>query len=336
MAKVTDIQNTTNLLEQTTQAIFNFKSIIVLILAVSLGVFVGRIVTRIIGRLSNGVGKRADQASDLGSVKKLRRIETLLVLSTAMFRLLFVTLGLIAWWAFTHPAEKPTALIGAGALIALLLNGAFSPILRDVAFGGSMMAEQWFGVGDLINILPFNTLGVVERITLRSTRLRELSGDLVWITNQNIAGAQVIVQGARAIALEIFVSDQDKADELIEETNALLPAGQSLMVSPLTIMSVDEIKPKIWHVVAIGETAPDREALIRENAVTILKSIDKRNYKILLSDPIDRYADNKAERQFGRAINNARKTKSKTHRRLQFAHNIDSKKNKDKDKPKES
>jgi hypothetical protein len=320
MAQSTNLQNTTNLLEQTTQAIFNFRSITVLIIAVGMGVIVGRIVSRIISRLSGSVGRKADKAADLGSVKRLRRVETLLVLSTAMFRLLFVTLGLIAWWAFTHPAEKPTALIGAGALIALLLNGAFSPILRDVAFGGGMMAEQWFGVGDMINIVPFNTLGVVERITLRSTRLRELSGDVVWITNQNIAGAEVILQGARAIALEIFVSDQNKADELVEDTNALLPVGSSLLVSALAIISVDEVKPGIWHVVVIGETAPGREEIIREKAIKILKDIDEKKYKILLSDPIDRYADNKAERQFGRAINNARKTRNKTRKRLQFSH----------------
>jgi small-conductance mechanosensitive channel len=334
MAQSTSLQNTTNLLEQTTQAIFNFRSIIVLILAVSLGVIVGRIVTRIISGLSSSVGKKADKAADLGSVKRLRRVETLLVLSTAMFRLLFVTLGLIAWWAFTHPAEKPTALIGAGALIALLLNGAFSPILRDVAFGGGMMAEQWFGVGDMINVVPFNTLGVVERITLRSTRLRELSGDVVWITNQNIAGAEVILQGARAIALEIFVSDQDKADGLIEDTNALLPEGSSLLVSPLAIISIDEVKPDIWHVVVIGETAPGREEIIRENAVKVLADIDKKHYNILLSKPIDRYADNKAERQFGRAINNARKTRNKTRRRLQLSH-LD-RRDKKKEEPKES
>jgi hypothetical protein len=311
VAATHSLQNTTNLLEQTTQAIFNFKSIVVLVIALSLGIIIGRTITNLIGSVSNSVGRRADQSADLNNVNRLRRIETLLVLSTALVRLLFVSLSLLAWWIFTHPAEKPTALIGAGALIALLLNGVFSPVLRDIAFGSGMMAEQWFGVGDLINIIPFNTLGVVERITLRSTRIRELSGDVVWITNQNIAGAEIILQGARAIALEIFVSNKTKVDYLIEGANTLLPIGPSLLISPISIMSREEIKPNIWRVVAIGETAPGRESLIRENAIDIIKNIDKKDYKILLSEPIARYADNAAERKIGRAINNARKTYTK-------------------------
>jgi hypothetical protein len=309
MSNTTNLKNTTNLLEQTTQAIFNAKSITVLIVSLALGLLVGRAISRLISSVSNRIGKQADQAIDLGSVNRLRRVETLLVLSTAVVRVIFVSLGLLAWWIFTHPAEKPTALVGTAALLALLLNGVFSPVLRDVAFGGSMMAEQWFGVGDLINIVPFNTMGVVERITLRSTRIRALSGDVVWVTNQNIAGAEVISHGARAIALEIFASDHKKAEELIEEANALLPIGPSVIIAGLNILSEEETAPRIWRIIAIAETAPGRESLIRDNAVEILKGIDKKKYNILLSEPIDRYADNDAERQFGSAINNARKSR---------------------------
>jgi hypothetical protein len=317
MSKTNSLQTTTNLLEQTTQSIFNIKSIVILILAISLGVVIGRVISRVIGSLSHSIGRQADQSADLATVNRLRRIETLLILSTALVRTLFVTLGLVGWWAFTHPAEKPTALIGAGALIALLINGVFSPVLRDVAFGSGMMAEQWFGVGDLISVVPYDTLGVVEKITLRSTRIRELSGDTFWITNQNIAGAKVVLQGARAIALEIFASDYDKAEKLIEETNSLLPIGPSLLISPLNIMSVQETKSDIWRLIAIGKTAPGREELIREHAIDILKTIDEKKYKTLLTEPIARYADTAAERQFGRAINNARKTRTRRPSRLQ-------------------
>jgi hypothetical protein len=312
----TNLKNTTDLLEQTTQAIFNVKSITVLILALIFGIFIGRIITRVIVSASNGIGRQADETTNLDTVNRLRRIETLLVLSTALVRTIFIVLGLIAWWAFTHPAEKPTALIGAGALIALLLNGVFSPMLRDVAFGGGMMAEQWFGVGDLINVMPFDTLGVVEKITLRSTRIRALNGDVVWITNQNIAGAQVVYRGARAVALEIFASDYSKVEKLIEETNLLLPIGPSLLISPLSIMSEQQIKSNIWRILVVGETSPGREELIRENATTILTKIDKKKYKTLLTEPIARYADIKAERKFGKAINNARKTNRQKPNRL--------------------
>jgi hypothetical protein len=173
-----------------------------------------------------------------------------------------------------------------------------------------MMAEHWFGVGDHIRVEPFTDLqGVVERVTLRSTRIRGLNGEIIWISNQNIQGVRVLTKGVRTIALEIFVNDLEKGLHMIEETNLRLPTGPLMVVRPMHIMSKSQVGKHLWHITAIGETAPGREWLLQQYAGEIMKELDEDNKpSIMRTEPIAHDADSDAERRFARTVQNARKS----------------------------
>jgi hypothetical protein len=316
----TTINNSTNILKEISSALFNTRTIVILIITLIVGTIISRIVTKVLTNISRSVAKQADDATDLTSVNRFRRIETLIILSTALIRVIIVLVSLYFWWSFTHPKEAPTALIGASALIALIASGILSPVLRDVAFGSGMMAEQWFGVGDLITIIPYDENGIVEKISLRSTKIRKLNGDALWVSNQNILAANIISKGVRTLALEFYVNDVERAEELLRRVNCLLPIGPSLLVSPLTIMTKEKTDTDTWHVIALGETTPGREWLIETNAVAIMQDQDSKQKKpILITEPIHRYADNNAEKLFAKAIHNAHKPRNK--RRIRIRRN---------------
>jgi hypothetical protein len=152
----------------------------------------------------------------------------------------------------------------------------------------------------------------VERITLRSTRIRGLNGEVVWIANQNIMGVRIAQKGVWTMAIELFVTDPKGAERLIEKTNALLPVGPSLVATQLGIMSSHRRSKDLWHVTAIGETAPGREWLLQKTAIDLLRELDEKSpHKVLITEPVARYADNDTERQFARAVSNAKKTRRK-------------------------
>jgi len=305
------LQQSSNVLKQISTTVFGGDSLLVLVVALFVAGVLGTISAIILRRLSRGFGRRADANTNLTSVNRLRRFETWTILSIASVRVLFFVFALYFWWTFTHPGNRPGALIGASALLAVILGGVFSPLLRDFAFGGSMMAEHWFGVGDLITIEPYPDMkGVVERITLRSTRIRGLNGEVIWIANQNIAGVRIAQKGVWTMAVELFVNDREGAEELIDQVNDLLPTGPSLIASPLNIMTSDKRNDNLWHMTAISETAPGREWLIEKTALDLMKSIDaKSDQPVLVTGPIARFADNDTERQFARAVRNARKVR---------------------------
>ncbi|HET6924267.1 MAG TPA: mechanosensitive ion channel family protein [Candidatus Saccharimonadales bacterium] len=293
------------------------RSLLVLLIALFVGSVIGKLLSMVLRRMSRHVGRRADASSDLNTVNRLRRIETWTILSIAIVRVVCLVLALYFWWVFIHPHGRPTALVGASAVLIVILGGVFSPLLRDFAFGGGMMAEHWFGVGDLITIQPFDIKGVVERITLRSTRIRGLNGEVIWVANQNISSVRIAQKGVWTMALELFVTDAEKAEELLEKTNALLPDGPSLLANPLAIMTAKERADNLWHLTAVGEVAPGREWLIEKTAIDLMKKLDEQSRKpILISDPVARFADNDTERQFARAVRNAKKTRRTSRRKL--------------------
>ncbi|HSH55742.1 MAG TPA: mechanosensitive ion channel family protein, partial [Candidatus Limnocylindrales bacterium] len=305
-------------LERISSSLFSAKSIFVLILCLTTGIVLGRLVAAVLRKVVVAIGRHADKTDDLSTVNRLRRFETIIVLSIAIIRTLLVLLALYFWWIFTHPNQQPTALIGASALLAIIIGGALSPALRDISSGSVMMAEQWYAVGDHVKIEPFGEMqGVVERVTLRSTRVRGLNGEVIWVNNQHIQAVRITPKGIRTLAIEVFVQDLDKGLELIVSTNRRLPSGALLVVSPLHVMTSDKVCDGLWHITAIAETAPGREWLIEKYALDVMKEIDEtKKLHLLAAEPIARFADSDAERRFARAIENARKAPRKRSLRM--------------------
>jgi hypothetical protein len=280
-----------------------------LILCVGAALLLGRILAFILRKVVNAIGASADRSQNLATVNRLRRYETLIVLSIAIIRTALVLFSLYFWWLWDHPTGQPTALIGASALLIVLISASLGPVLRDLSSGSVMMAEQWYGVGDHVRIEPFMDMqGVVERVTLRSTRIRGLNGEVVWVNNQYIQGVRIAPKGIRTIALEMFVNDIKAGEQLVIATNKRLPSGPLLLVSPLQVVETAEVGEKLWHITAVAETAPGREWLIEQSAVDLIKSLDsERKTPIIEHGPLARYADSEADQRFRRTITNARK-----------------------------
>ncbi len=306
----TAVGQSKELLERFTNTFLSGRSVLTFVLAIASAIILGRIIAAIMRRFAQTLSRKADKTQDLKEVNRLRRVETLTILTIALIRMLLLILALYFWWVYAHPNEQPTALIGASALGVIIAGATIGPILRDLAYGGVMMAEHWYGVGDYVRVEPFADMeGVIERVTLRSTKLRGLNGESIWVSNQNIQGVRVLTKGVLTVAIEIFVSDLKRGLQLIEQTNMRLPQGPLMVVRPLHIMSKVEVGPRLWHITAVGETAPGRKWLLEKYAKDILQEMDEVSRRpVLQTDPIVRYADSDAERRFARTIQNARKS----------------------------
>lgn len=290
-------------------SVLNVRSLLLLLISIVAALLLGRFMAAIMRRVVSQIGKQADKSQNLHTVNRLRRYETYIVLSIALLRTALVFAALYFWWLYVHPSGHPTAIIGASALIIIVISGALSPVLRDIAAGSVMMAEQWYGVGDHVRLEPFGDLqGVVERVTLRSTRLRGLNGEIMWVGNQHIMGVRLAPRGIRTIALELFVTDLASGIKLIDKTNKRLPIGPLLVTTALEIISSEEVGDNLWQITATGETAPGREWLLETSAVDLIKSLDRQSkLPIIAHGPLARYADSVAERRFSRTITNAGK-----------------------------
>lgn len=301
-----------NVLDNVSSSYFSGRSILSFIVAITLAIIVGRIIAAVMRRFARVLSNRADKAQDANEVNRLRRVETLTVLGVALIRVLLVGFAIYFWWVYAHPGQQPTAIIGSAAAVAIIAGATIAPLLRDFAYGGMMMAEHWYGVGDHVKLEPFGDLqGVVERVTLRSTKIRGLNGEVIWISNQNIQGVRVAPKGVRTIAIDLFVNDLKEGLLLVEQVSLRLPTGPLMVVRPLQILEQNQVGPNLWHLATVGETAPGREWLLEDYALRMLQELDDEkdeDKRVLENDPIARYADRDADRRFTRTVQNARKS----------------------------
>jgi small-conductance mechanosensitive channel len=169
-----------------------------------------------------------------------------------------------------------------------------------------MIAEKWYGIGDFIKVEPFlNVEGVVERITLKSTKIRDLSGAVYWVHNQNIQAVKVKYRGVSTIALDVFVKDRDKALGLLKHIVEIVPKGQMLVIGGLKITDKERLNDQMWRIELRGKTVPGREWLIENFARDAIVDADNSNNdkdKIIIYGPITRYIDQAAEKRFKRII----------------------------------
>lgn len=238
----------------------------------------------------------------------LRQVETYLSVAVAAVRA--VTVAIVAYlvWTYLSPkASSSAAAIGASAFFIVFAGQTLGMLLRDITAGATMIIEKWFNVGDYIKIEPFiDVTGVVERLTLRSTKLRSLSGEVVWIHNQQIQAVHVTPRGLRTMAVDIFVRDRLEGEREINRIIDAVPTGPLLLARPLRVKYAERWGDELWRITVVGQTAPGREWLIEKYFVNAIKEIDAdktdRASRLVIHEPIARFADPVADRRFKRAV----------------------------------
>ena len=139
---------------------------------------------------ASGIDLNQTGAATLSSL--LRRFATVVLSGIALVMILEVIgFGVI------------TAITSAGVLGLAIAFGAQS-VVEDVFKGVFMIIEDQFGVGDRIDV--GSTEGFVERVTLRTTVLRDPDGRLWYIPNSEIARVRNETQSWARARLEMGVS----------------------------------------------------------------------------------------------------------------------------------
>ncbi len=134
--------------------------------------------------------------------------------------------------------------LGAFVATATIVGGALAfgaqTMVRDVIAGFFVLAEDQYGVGDVVDL--GHATGTVENVTLRSTRLRDSEGRVWWVPNGQIVRVANLTQ---------------------EFANAVLDVGFPLTadVTATTAVLLAVVEPYGGEVVGVQELADDRFVL---------------------------------------------------------------------------
>jgi moderate conductance mechanosensitive channel len=139
--------------------------------------------------------------------------------------------------------ELGPLLAGAGILGVALGFGSQS-LVRDFLSGVFILIEDQFGVGDIVS-LDRETDGVVESVSLRSTRVRSVDGTVWHVPNGEIRRVGNMSQHWSRALLDVEVAydtDLERAQQVIRETAEALWREDPAVIEA----------PDVWGVEAFG------------------------------------------------------------------------------------
>jgi moderate conductance mechanosensitive channel len=253
--------------------------LIIVLVAIGMLWFIRRTIRRASARIKepdNGRGRRGDGGGyDEGrarpSIRRAQRADALGALANSLAGVivwvvaLFMVLG-------TFGISLGPLIAGAG-IVGLALGFGAQGLVRDFISGAFMLIEDQYGVGDFID--AGEMMGVVEGITLRSTRIRDLNGTLWHVPNGEILRVGNMSQEWSRAVLDVAVSyntDVDAASDIIQRVASAMASEPEYEEQFL-----DE--PEIWGVQDLGADSVDIRLVIKTQPgvhVKLLREIRRR------------------------------------------------------------
>ena len=205
-----------------------------------------------------GRRRSRNAAADEEAVENLRRAQR----ADALGNVATSLAGVVIWSVAVIMAlgqinvELGPLIAGAG-IIGVAVGFGAQDLVKDFLSGVFMLIEDQYGVGDIID--AGEASGVVEGITLRSTRLRDIDGTLWHIPNGEIRRVGNMTQEYSRALLDIgiaYSADIDAAVEVIQGVSDEL--AQDAEWGELIIA-----EPRVLGVQALGADSVDIRLLVK-------------------------------------------------------------------------
>jgi moderate conductance mechanosensitive channel len=169
-----------------------------------------RLVRGAIGRFGRSMERRIEARLDRGEQQgtldveryRVRRFQRLNASVGVLKGIAGAVVWTVALFAILDAIGVPLQPILAGAgLAGIILGFGAQQLVRDVLAGIAMLIEDQYGVGDIVDV--GEAAGVVEGVTLRSTRIRDVEGTLWHVPNGEIRRVGNMSQQWARVLLDI-------------------------------------------------------------------------------------------------------------------------------------
>ena len=172
------------------------------------------------------------------------------------------------------------AVLGTAGVLGVALGFGAQNLVRDVLAGWFILVEDRYGVGDTIDA-GAPAVGTVERVTLRSTRLRDINGTVWHVANGEILRVGNKSQSWSRAVVDVAVTpdaDLERAREILGEVGERMlldEAWSGLVTSSPNVLGVQRIDPLGITLRVVIDTAPGEQFPVeREYRLRVLQAFD--------------------------------------------------------------
>ena len=223
------------------------------------------LIKRIVAEVVRGVKKthKVDDTTELSSspvaaMRSVQRARTLgsVLNNTATWIIASIVLILV----LSELGFSVTALVASAGIIGAALGFGAQSVVKDVLNGLFMVFEDQLGVGDVVDLGMAE--GVVERVGIRITEIRDVSGTLWFVRNGEILRVGNHTQDWSRVILDLPVPYESNIDEM---QNVLLESANSFAASPEWRRKVVE-DPEVWGIQSLSAEAITLRLVVKVRA----------------------------------------------------------------------
>jgi small conductance mechanosensitive channel len=213
------------------------------------------VVTRATARAIRGIQGRRE----LGPTEGQKRLKTLgaIVRYAAL-----VVLGMLVAAGVLHELGVDIRpFLGTVGITGIVVGLAAQNVIRDYLSGVLVLAENQYAVDDVIRVE--GVTGRVEKVTLRTTQLRDVEGNAHIIPNGAITKVTNLTKEWTRILLDVGVAYKEDVDRVIEVLRGLCaefaddPEWSPLLLDVPEVLGVQELGESAVTVRVVGRTHPE-------------------------------------------------------------------------------
>ena len=154
-------------------------------------------------------------------------------------------------------------LIASAGVIGVALGFGAQTLVKDFLSGIFLVLEDQFGVGDFVDLGA--ATGTVEEVTLRVTRVRDMSGIVWYVRNGEILRVGNRSQGWTSAVVDVPVAyneDLDRVRRIVEQVGAKMDDDlqyDGILFGTPTYAGVESVSGDAVFVRVVAKAAPDKQ-----------------------------------------------------------------------------
>jgi moderate conductance mechanosensitive channel len=238
--------------------------LLVIVLLVLGAILLTRLANWVRGRVIAQIDAHASEADELvrSEAAKHRQVVAQVV-TWAVLAVMYVVTAVLVVQRLGVPLA---GLVAPAALLSAALGFGLQRFVQDIAAGLFITGERQYGFGDVVRIevagVSEPATGTVEDVTLRVTRLRSVSGEVITTPNGQIVQVTNLSRDWARAVLDVPVPSSIDVSRV---TDILRRVGQDaygddrlrkLMLDPPTVMGVERIEVDTFSVRMVARTLP--------------------------------------------------------------------------------
>jgi small-conductance mechanosensitive channel len=211
---------------------------------------IDRVVDRVVSDVKVHHGAEDTKALEASPVEAMRQVQRARTLGTVLNAFSKWTIWIIVIiMVLTEFGVAVTPLIASVGILGAALGFGAQSLVKDILNGLFMVFEDQLGIGDIVNL--GQVTGVVERVGIRVTEVRDASGTLWFVRNGEVLQVGNFSKDWARIILDVpvpYTLDVDEAQE------ALLAAAREFATESQWRRKVIE-DPEMWGIESISHEA---------------------------------------------------------------------------------